>query len=104
MTGTPISARQAYEWNLINHIVPDGQLEDYTYNLARKLAAESPPMIMGAIKWAVLKGYGDFQNSLRDHLDFVRGVASLTFAGGSQDAAEGPKAFAEKRKPVYKFR
>ena len=57
MTGTPISARQAYEWNLINHIVPDDQLEDYTYSLARKLAMESPPMIMGAIKWAVLKGY-----------------------------------------------
>ena len=101
--GRPISSRQAYEWGLINHAVPHEQLESFTYDLARRLATESPPMIMGAIKWAVHKSFGDFVHGLSDHLDLVRTTASLTFYG-SEDAQEGPRAFAEKRKPDYKMR
>jgi 2-(1,2-epoxy-1,2-dihydrophenyl)acetyl-CoA isomerase len=101
--GRQIPARQAYEWGLINHIVPHSQLESFTYDLARRLATESPPMIMGAIKWAVHKGYGDFIAGLNDHLDFIRAAAQVSFQG-SEDAKEGPRAFVEKRKPVYKFR
>ena len=90
ISGRQISSRQAYEWGLINHAVPHEQLQSFTYDLARRLATESPPMIMGAIKWAVHKSFGDFVHGLSDHLDLVRTAASLTFFG-SEDAQEGPR-------------
>lgn len=103
-TGKDVSARQAYEWGLINHAVPDEELVSYTYDLARQLATESPPMIMGAIKWMILKGYYDFIHGLEDHLDNITSMGNLVATMDSQDAKEGPLAFTEKRKPVYRFR
>lgn len=98
--GSRISARQAYEWGLINHVVPDAELKDYTYNLATRLATECPPMIMGAIKYVVHMGMNDFVRGLERHLDEFVGPATQTFRD-THDAAEGMKAFVEKRAPKY---
>jgi len=101
--GKAISARQAYEWGLINHVVPHAELEKYTHNLAMELATESPPMIMGAIKDVVHKGYDDFIHNYIFHYQYLMGVATGIYQG-SEDELEGSRAFVEKRKPVYKFR
>jgi enoyl-CoA hydratase/carnithine racemase len=100
--GKSVSARQAYEWGLINHVVPDAELKDYTYGLANELAAESPPMIMGVIKDVVHKGMNDFIHQFKEHFQYRVGVGNLIYRG-SDDEIEGGRAFVEKRKPVYKF-
>lgn len=101
--GDYISARQMYEWGLINHVVPDAELNTFTYDLANKLGTGSPPMIMGAIKHVVHKGLNDYINGLDDHLEQLVGPASRSYAM-TDDAKEGMRAFLEKRAPQYKFR
>jgi len=101
--GKSVSARQAYEWGLINHVVADAELESYTYGLAQELATESPPMIMGVIKDVVHKGYFDFVHQFKHHFEYMVGVGNLIYRG-SEDELEGPRAFVEKRAPQYKFR
>jgi enoyl-CoA hydratase/carnithine racemase len=99
--GKSISSRQAYEWGLINHVVPDAQLQKYTYDLANELG-NCPPMIMGVIKDVVHKGMGDFLQQYKEHFQYRVGVGNLIYRG-SEDEIEGARAFVEKRKPVYKF-
>jgi enoyl-CoA hydratase/carnithine racemase len=101
--GKSISARQAYEWGLINHVVSDAELKGYTYGLANELATESPPMIMGVIKDVVHKGYNDFIHQFKNHFEYLVGVGNLIYRG-SDDELEGMRAFVEKRAPNYKFR
>ncbi len=101
--GRAISARQAYEWGLINHIVPHAELEKFTYDLANELATNVPPMIMGVIKDVVHKGYHDFIHNFKDHFEYLVGVGNLIYRG-SEDELEGSRAFVEKRPPKYKFR
>jgi enoyl-CoA hydratase/carnithine racemase len=100
--GTSMSADQCYEWGWINHVWPDAELKERTYDLARRLAEECPPMIMGAIKYCVHAGFpgGDFGFGLLKHLDELVGPATRAFEG-SEDAIEGPRSFVEKRKPKY---
>lgn len=100
--GKSISARQAYEWGLLNHVVPDSELKEYTYNLAHELGTESPPMIMGVIKDVVHKGMDDFLHQYKEHFQYRVGVGNGIYRG-SEDEHEGNRAFVEKRKPVYKF-
>ena len=99
--GKKISARQAYEWGLINHVVPDAELESYSYGIANELA-NCPPMIMGVIKDVVHKGMGDFVHDFEHFSQYLMGVGTLIYRG-SEDEIEGARAFVEKRKPVYKF-
>ncbi|MDR1321049.1 MAG: enoyl-CoA hydratase/isomerase family protein [Gracilibacteraceae bacterium] len=42
LTGRKIGAAEALAWGLINEVVPDGQLEERTMDLARRLAALAP--------------------------------------------------------------
>jgi len=98
--GDRVPAQQLYEWGIINHVIPHDQLKEYTYNLAGRLAAESPPMGMGMVKYAVQRGFGDFVHNLEMHRQEVIGPCNQIF-GTSNDSIEGGKAFAEKRKPNY---
>ncbi len=99
-TGDRISAQQAYEWDLINHVVPHDELESYTYNLAQRIATESPPLALGMIKYAVQRGFNDYVHNLElVHEEVIR--ACNRVLAQTNDALEGMKAFVEKRKPNY---
>ncbi len=100
LKGATLSAQQAYEWDLINHVVPHDQLEKYTYDLANELATSSPPKHMGIVKWAVQRMYGDFSGMLERYHDEIVGPYNHILEG-SNDGIEGSKAFVEKRKPHY---
>ena len=69
---------------------------------AEKLAraiADGPPLALQAVKEVVLRG---LDLPLADAIRFEAGFRAMV--GGTEDAAEGPRAFSEKRKPNYKGR
>jgi enoyl-CoA hydratase/crotonobetainyl-CoA hydratase len=95
MTGAPISAERAYQIGLVNHVVPDGSALTRAVDLAQTVAANAP-MAVRAAKAVALNAlhWGDSDGFMlqRRYTDPVR---------ESADAAEGARAFVEKRPPVW---
>jgi enoyl-CoA hydratase/carnithine racemase len=98
MTGEMISAAKALEIGLVNNVVPKNELMPATLNLAKKIN-QNGPLAVRAVKEAVYKG---IQMPLNDAFRFE--TLLIGELRESEDAWEGPKAFAEKRTPVYKGR
>jgi enoyl-CoA hydratase len=95
LLGTRIKADEALACGLINEIVERDQLMDRALETARALARNGPLSIR-AIKRVVHRTYGIVGD---EDLAYEASQAVPVFA--SQDAREGPKAFAEKRDPEY---
>jgi enoyl-CoA hydratase len=98
LTGRHILAPEAKELGLIGHVVPDGQALAKAHELADLVAANGPLAVQ-----AVLRTMRDSEGRHEDDCwaDDAR-VGTAVFS--TQDAKEGPRAFAEKRKPVWKGR
>lgn len=98
LTAEPIDAQEAYRLGLINRIVPAGQLMAEAEKLANVLL-ERGPLALRAIKQAVLQGMDrPLAEGLQLELELINGLFK------TEDAVEGPRAFAEKRKPNFKAR
>jgi enoyl-CoA hydratase len=93
-----VPAERALEMGLINQIVPKEGLLDSALDVARRIAANAP-LAVQATKESVLRGLAmDYEAAL----DLENELAQRIFA--TEDAKEGPKAFAEKRAPVWQGR
>jgi enoyl-CoA hydratase/carnithine racemase len=90
-----IPAQRAYEMGLLNAIVSRDELLDVAYEYARRITANAP-LAVRATKQSVWEGLG---MNLRDAYKNESKLSSMVFQ--SEDAKEGPKAFAEKRKPNW---
>jgi len=95
LTGDPISGAQAYEWGLVERVVPRAGLEEAALELARTLAQRSPHA-MGVIKElaAETRDLPIAEGMRREAQGFMRCL-------GSEDGAEGVGAFLEKRQPEF---
>lgn len=93
-----ITAEEAYRIGLINRVVPLPELMPTAVEWAETLCQRGP-LAVRAAKEAVLRGLAmPLADGLRLEA-FLSGTLR-----GTEDAAEGPKAFAEKRKPNFKAR
>jgi enoyl-CoA hydratase len=90
-----IDAQRAYEMGFLNAIVPKEQLLDKAYEFARRITANAP-LAVRATKQSVWEGLG---LPLKEAYKNESTISSYIFQ--TEDAKEGPKAFAEKRPPNW---
>ena len=95
LTGKHLTAAEALEIGLIGHVVPDGQALDKALEIADVVAANGP-LAAAAITRTLHECDGmELDDALRHEWDYGQAVFR------SNDAKEGPKAFAEKRTPNF---
>ena len=95
LLGGWLSAQEALAWGLVNRVVPAGQVETAVRELARELAAKSAAAAR-AVKMLVDRG---LDLSLPQGLDLEGEEVARHMRGA--DAAEGLRAFVEKRAPRF---
>jgi enoyl-CoA hydratase/carnithine racemase len=95
LSGTPIDARTAAEWGLVNRVVPDGDLVAETRKLAAQII-EASSLTVAIGKQAF---YAQVDLDQAKAYDYAKEVMSLNAMAA--DAQEGIGAFLEKRKPVW---
>jgi enoyl-CoA hydratase/carnithine racemase len=97
-TGGRFDAQTALRFGLVSRVVPADQLMATVEEVAGKIL-ECGPLAIRAIKQAVLQGR---QMTLEEGLKLEAQLSEAVFR--TEDAREGPTAFAQKRKPEYKGR
>lgn len=96
LTGDHIKADEALNIGLVNHVVPQEELDAFVLKLADKIGTKGPVALHMA-KAAMNNGV---QADLKTGLDIEARCFSLCF--GTEDKMEGMNAFLEKRKPNFK--
>ena len=95
LTAERFPAERALELGLVNEIVEEEQLLEKAFDWARRINANAP-LAVQATKESVLRGLG---LPLKEAYKVESQLAQQIFQ--SEDAKEGPKAFAEKREPQW---
>ncbi|MBU6485570.1 MAG: enoyl-CoA hydratase/isomerase family protein [Betaproteobacteria bacterium] len=98
LTGDSITAGTAERWGLVNKVVPADQLRVTALDYARRIAANAPLAVQAAKELALRSRDLDLASALR--LEQVMNRMLMA----TEDAVEGPAAFAAKRPPLYKGR
>jgi len=95
MTGDFIDARTAYEWGLVERVVPKEDLASSALGIARTIAERSPVAIGVLRELARTTRDLPLEEGLRREADGFRRCLA------SEDGAEGVAAFLEKREPEF---
>lgn len=95
MTGRIVDAAEALTIGMIDRVVPVAELESETAKLAQSIAV-APPIAVAGIKRALAAAE---RNDLRAQLELEAEHQQRAFT--SRDAAEGMRAFSEKRAPRF---
>jgi crotonobetainyl-CoA hydratase len=98
-TGDPMSSADALKWGLINQVVPDGAELDAALALAERITVNAPLAVQASKRVAV--GV-DERVITDDEAGWSRTMREVIELMKSEDAKEGPLAFAEKRQPIWK--
>jgi enoyl-CoA hydratase len=94
----PLSAQEAYDAGLVSHLAPDEEFPELVAKVVRRLAA-GPPLAFAATKKAI-------NAATLDQLEpaFARERSGQTVLLRTDDAAEGIRAFSERRRPEFRGR
>ena len=95
MGGEPIDARTAYEWGLVEKVVPHPELLDAALEIARTFAARSPHALAVLRELARPTRDRPLEEGLRREAEAFRRCLA------SEDGQEGVAAFLEKREPQF---
>ncbi|OGA41998.1 MAG: enoyl-CoA hydratase [Betaproteobacteria bacterium RIFCSPLOWO2_12_FULL_62_13] len=98
LLGRRLTAQEALSYGLINKVVPMAELMPSAEQCARQLC-ENGPLALRAIKELAIRSQS---LPLEQGIRLEQSVQE--FLRTTEDAKEGPRAFAEKRKPTYKAR
>ena len=95
LTSKPIAATEALQWGIVNEVVPHQDLMATAGRLAAEVI-ECAPLSVTASKQMAMEGLGvPLEQAMRaTYSEFDKALAS-------PDMLEGPRAFAEKRPPVW---
>jgi enoyl-CoA hydratase len=96
LTGRTVSAAEALQFGLINHVAPAGELLAAAESLAQEIARLAPLAIRACLE-AVTRGA---ELPLADGLALEAKLFASLFA--TDDVREGTSAFLEKRSPVFR--
>jgi len=94
LTARQFDAAQAERTGLVNHVVPDAEIESYVREMAETIAGNAP-LTIRAVKRIV-------RELRREDPDVAACDALVRQCFDSADYREGRKAFMEKRKPVFR--
>ena len=98
-TGEPLSSADALKWGLINKVVPDGTVVDAALELAERIAVNAPL----AVRASKRVSYGAIDGVVAaDEPFWKQTFGEFATLLKTEDAQEGPLAFAQKREPVWK--
>jgi enoyl-CoA hydratase/carnithine racemase len=93
-----IDAQEALRFGLVNRVVPLAELMPTAMKMA-EVISQNAPLAVRSAKEAIIRG---LSMTLEEGLRLESVLQSYLLK--TEDAIEGPKAFAEKRKPQYKAR
>ena len=95
LTGEDITAQRAQQLGLVNHVVPDGQALAHARTIAERIAANGPLAVS-----AILRTLRETESMPEAEAFSIEGRLGMEVMA-SNDAAEGPRAFLEKRPPNF---
>jgi methylmalonyl-CoA decarboxylase len=96
-TAQPLSSEMAHKAGILNHLVEDEQLEEFTYDMAVKMTRNSPLSI--AVIKEQIRLLASAHPMSPHTFERVQGLRRMVY--DSKDYAEGIKAFMEKRSPNF---
>lgn len=99
LTGDPLPAERAHALGLVNELVEPGQAVAAAFTLAERIAANAPVAVWESRKVVLMAEKGASDDDLWNESGAAFGRVAQT-----EDFAEGPMAFIEKRPPSWKGR
>ena len=98
MTGDAVDAETALKWGLVSEVVPQAELVARARTIAMTIAARAPVAVETAKLNLAAAAWMPPENAIA----YERDLQTICFA--TEDAAEGRRAFAEKRSPDFRKR
>jgi crotonobetainyl-CoA hydratase len=101
LTGRSFDAHQALDWGLVNRVVPTGTSREAALELAGEIALNAPLAVQASkrLAYGIVDGTRPAEALSWQLTDAENAAIVLT-----EDAKEGPLAFAEKRQPTWQAR